>query len=176
MIEGFFWQRIREPFTYPVPPAPRTAVLVSWFRPALLGSQPARTFPQGWNAEVALYRPAAVAATLDQCRKLCGVLIPSLTHAVIVLERPGWPRLAEADRDRFWRAFRVPVFEQIIGPSGQLLAGECEAHEGLHIEAPGLQLDAEIVDSSPCPCGRIAPRFGVRRLAEMERRAAAYAR
>jgi len=122
------------------------------------------------------YEPAAIAATIEQCRRLCGMLIPSLTHALIVLERPGSPRLTEADRDRFWRAFRVPVFEQIIGPDGQLLASECEAHEGLHIAAPGLRLEDEIVDSSPCPCGKEAPRFGIRCLAEMERRAAAYAR
>lgn len=176
MMEGFLRQRVREPFAYPVSPAPRTAVLVNWFRPGLLASPQVRIFPEGWAAEAARFEPSAVAATLDQCRNLCGVLIPSLTHALVVLERPGWPRLTEADRDLFWRAFRVPVFEQIIGPSGQLLAGECEAHEGLHIEAPGLQLGEEIVESTPCPCGRATPRFGVRRLAEMERRAAAYAR
>ena len=175
-MEGFLWQRIREPFAYPVQPAPRTAILVDWFRPALLTSQPVRMFPQGWGAEAARFQPAAVAATLDQCWKLCGVLTPSLTHSLIVLERPGGPRLTEVDRDAFWRAFRVPVFEQIIGPSGQLLAGECEAHEGLHIEAPGLRLHDEIVDSTPCPCGRETPRFGVRCVAELERRAAAYAR
>src|SRR5258708_5470081 len=134
MLEVFFWQRIREPFAYPVPPARRTAVLVSWFRPALLTAQPVRIFPQGWGAEAARFEPSAVAATIEQCRLLSGFLIPSLTHALVILERPGGPRLTEADRNAFWRAFRVPVFEQIIGPSGQLLAGECEAHEGLHIE------------------------------------------
>jgi len=176
VLAGFLWQRIREPFAYPVPPAPRTAVLVSWFRPALLPSQPVRLFPQGWGAEATRFEPSAVAATVEQCRRLCGVLIPSLTHALVVLERPGWPRLTEPDRDLFWRAFRVPVFEQIIGPSGQLLAGECEAHEGLHIEAPGLRLAAEIVDSAACPCGRKTPRFGLQHVARQVRRVAAYAR
>jgi hypothetical protein len=165
-----------EPFHYPVPPAPRTAVLVPWFRPALLASQPVRIFSHGWGEEAARYEPLAIAATLEQCRLLCGYLIPSLNHALIVLERPSWPRLTEADRNAFWRAFRVPVFEQIIGPTGQLLAGECEAHEGLHIEARGLRLTQKMVDSRPCACGRKAPRFGVQRAAELERRAAAYAR
>lgn len=177
MIERFFRQRILEPFRYPVPPAPRTAVLASWFRPALLPSQPVRVFSEGWGEEAARYQPLAIAATAEQCRLLCGYLIPSLTRALIVLERPAGTRLAEADRNAFWRAFRVPVFEQIIGPAGQLLAGECEAHEGLHIEAPGLRLTRDMLDFTACPCGRKTPRFGVQRVAaEVERRVAAYAR
>ena len=167
---------MREPFAYPVSPAPRTAVLVDWFRPALLASQSIHMFPQGWDAESAQFEPAAIAATIEQLRTLCGVPIPSLTHAVIVLERPGAPRLTEADRTLFWHNFRVPLFEQIIGPSGLLLAAECQAHEGLHIEAPGLQIAQDMIDTKPCPCGRETPRFGVRSVAEIERRAAAYAR
>jgi hypothetical protein len=175
-MEGILWQRMREPFVYPVPPAPRTAVLVNWFRTNLLPAQAVRIFPRGWETDAAQFEPAAIAATIDQFRKLSGVLIPSLTHALIVLERPGSPRLTETDRTLFWRAFRVPVFEQIIGPFGQLLAFECEAHEGLHIEAPGLQLTEDMIESRPCPCGRETARFGVRGIAEVERRAAAYAR
>jgi hypothetical protein len=176
VIEEFLRQRILESFRYPVPPAPRTAVLVPWFRPALLASQPVRIFPRGWGNEAARYEPLAVAATREQCRALCGYLIPSLTHALIVLERPAEPRLTEADRNALWRAFRVPVFEQIIGPAGELLAGECEAHEGLHIEAPGLRLPQNMIDSTPCACGRKSPRFGFERGPELERRVAAYAR
>lgn len=176
MLAGFIRQRIREPFAYPVPPAPRTAVLVSWFRPTLLPSQAVRIFPQGWGEDAARFEPFAVAATVEQCRLLCGFLVPSLTHALIVLERPGSPRLTEEDRNAFWRAFRVPVFEQIIGPSGQLLAGECEAHDGLHLESPGLRLTGDMVDISPCPCGRKTVRFGVQPRAKVERRVAAYAR
>ena len=131
------------------------------FRPTLLPSSPIRIFRNGWGPEAERFQPAAVAATLTQCRKLSRILVPSLTHALIVLERPGAARLTDADRDLFWRAFRVPVFEQIIGPKGQLLAGECEAHDGLHLEAPGLRIDAQLVDMSLCPCGRKTPRFGV---------------
>jgi hypothetical protein len=176
VLAGFIWQRIREPFAYPVPPAPRTAVLASWFRPALLPSQAVRIFPQDWGEDAARFEPSAVAATIEQCRLLRGFLIPSLTHALVILERPGWQRLTEEDRNAFWRTFRVPVFEQIIGPSGQLLAGECEAHEGLHIEGPGLRLTSDMVDTSPCPCGRKTARFGVQPMARVERRVAAYAR
>lgn len=164
------------PFNYPVAPAPRTAVLVPWFRPALLPSQAVKLFPRGWGEDAARFEPSAIAATAGQCRELRGFFIPSLTHAVIVLERPGWPRVTESDRNAFWRCFRVPIFEQIIGPSGQLLAGECEAHDGLHIEGPGLHLTRDRIDSSPCPCGRTSARFGVQPAARIERRVAAYAR
>jgi hypothetical protein len=185
VAEGFLWGRSLEPFVYPVAPAPRTAVLVAWFnqtwfrpgvfRQPLLPSPPIRIFRNGWGPEAERFQPAAVAATLTQCRRLSGILIPSLTHALIVLERPGAARLTDADRDLFWRAFRVPVFEQIIGPKGQLLAGECEAHDGLHLEAPGLRIDAKLVDTSLCPCGRRTPRFGVQPKVSIEKHAAASA-
>ena len=179
MAEGFLWGRNLEPFLYPVPPAPRTAVLVTWFRaavfPPLLASPPVRIFRNGWGPEAERFQPAAVAGTISQCRRLARILIPSLTHALIVLERPGGVRLTDADRELFWRAFRVPVFEQIIGPSGQLLAGECEAHDGLHIEAPGLRIDATLVDTSLCPCGRQKPRFGVQAKPALMKSAAASA-
>lgn len=143
---------------------------------ALFPAQNVRIFPQGWGEEAAHFEPSAIAATIDQIRVLGWVLIPSLTHALVVLERPGSPRLTEQDRNAFWRAFRVPIFEQIIGPSGQLLAGECEAHSGLHIEGSGLHLTRSMVDTSACPCGRKTARFGVPQAALVERRAAAYAR
>ncbi len=166
-------------FVYPILPAPRTAVLVPWFRAtraARLLAGPVRIFPDGWNQEVTAFAPAAVAGTFEQIRPLAQMQIPSLTHALIVLARPGGRRLAEIDRGRLWQDFRLPVFEQIIGPSGDLLAAECEAHDGLHVESSDLPLDCETIDTSPCPCGRKTPRIGVARGAELERRIAAYAR
>jgi hypothetical protein len=166
-------------FVYPISPAPRTAVLVPWFRStraARLLAGPVRVFPDGWNQEVTVFAPAAVAGTFEQIRALAQMQIPSLTHALIVLARPGGRRLAEIDRERLWQDFRLPVFEQIIGPSGDLLAAECEAHDGLHVESSDLPMGRETIDTSPCPCGRKTPRIGVARGAELECRIAAYAR
>jgi hypothetical protein len=70
----------------------------------------------------------------------------------------------------------VPVFEQVIGKSGKLLAAECEAHDGLHVASLALSLHGEPVDDSPCPCGRKTPRIGVTHGAPLERRVAAHAR
>jgi hypothetical protein len=92
------------------------------------------------------------------------------------LWRAGEPRLSETDRDILWAAFRVPVFEQVIGKSGKRLAAECEAHDGLHVESPALPTENECVDDAPCPCGRKTPRIGVVQGVASERRIAAYAR
>jgi hypothetical protein len=146
---------------YPVHPAPRTAVLVSWFHESVLTNRPLRVFPRGWSVDVAAFAPAAVAGTLDQLSALTGEGIPSLTHSIIVLSRPEQRRMSEADRDALWSAFRVPVFEQVIGKSGKLLAAECEAHDGLHVTSPDLPLNGESLDDSLCPCGRKTPRIGV---------------
>jgi len=166
----------RDSFVYPVHPAPRTAILVPWFYENVLENRPLRVFREGWCGDAAAFAPAAVAGTFAQLRELACDGIPSLTHSLIVLWRAGEPRLSEADRDTLWAAFRVPVFEQVIGKSGKRLAAECEAHDGLHVESPALPLDNECVEDAPCPCGRKTPRIGVTQGAASERRIAAYAR
>jgi hypothetical protein len=137
-------------------------------------------FPHGWTEDAAAFMPAAVAGTFEQLRALSGADAASLTHAVIVLWRPGQLRLSEEDREQLWAAFRVPIFEQVIGKSGKLLAAECEAHDGLHVVSPfsdaGKESPADSLDDSPCPCGRKTPRIGVTHGAALERRIAAYAR
>jgi hypothetical protein len=161
---------------YPVPPAPRTAVLVPWFHESVLTNRPVRAFPHGWSVDAAAFAPAALAGTLEQLSALAREGIPALTHSVIVLSRPEQPRMIDADREWLWSAFRVPVFEQVIGKSGKLLAAECEAHDGLHIASPDVSLPGESVDDSACPCGRKTPRIGVTHGAARERHIAAYAR
>ena len=146
---------------YPVHPAPRTAVLVPWFHESVLTNRPLRVFPHGWSADAAAFAPAAVAGTFEQLNTLAREGISSLTHSIIVLWRPEQQRMSHADRDGLWSAFRVPVFEQVIGKSGRLLAAECEAHDGLHVASPDFSLHGESVDDSLCPCGRKSPRIGV---------------
>ena len=132
-----------------------------------------RVFAGGWNEEAAKFAPQAVAATLPQLEALEGVI---LTHAVIVLRREWEPRLSDAERDRLWRQFRVPVFEQIIDASGALLAAECEAHSGLHIASEKLAVGDHEIDRSPCGCGKGTPRLIRTQRIEEVRRVAAYAR
>jgi hypothetical protein len=144
---------------YPVPPAPPTAVLQPWFRERGM----VRIFPEGWSAVAAAFAPAAIAATWPQLEALLPQHIPSLTHSIIVLATPADLLLTPHQRDRLWRAFRVPVFEQIIGDRGELLAAECEAHDGLHVVGIGKQQPAFAtifpVDTAPCGCGKKSPRL-----------------
>jgi hypothetical protein len=170
-------------FRYPMDPAPRTAVLAACFRQAWFPAKsPIRVFPHGWSEEVAAFAPAAVAANCEQLFGLAAADRPPLfTHAVIVLDSPGDPPLSNGDRERLWRAFRVPVFEQIIGPHGKLLAAECEAHDGLHIETPGLlwadlQWPGYRLEQSACGCGRKTPRLASASGVEQSRSMAANAK
>ena len=152
-------------FVYPVPPAPATAILVPWFisRGNARVVDP-RVFENGWDPEAVAFRPAAIAATWPQLESLLAAKSTSLTHALIVLGRPSDPLLTGQQRQRLWQAFRVPIFEQIIGYNGAFLAAECEAHAGLHVESP--QLEAPMfntgeyfIEDAPCGCGRKTPRI-----------------
>lgn len=140
-------------FRYPIGKlAPRVAVLVPWFK----AKDPVRIFPNGWCREAEAFKPQAIAGTREQLLQLAALRI-EVTHALIALTKPGEPLLTSSDRDQLWRAFGVPVFEQLVEDNGELLAAECEAHQGLHLcvtELSGYALDAD-----PCPCGSKAPRL-----------------
>jgi hypothetical protein len=181
MTFNSFRLRPKSVFRYPMDPAPRTAVLAACFRqPRFRPNYPVRVFPEGWSEEVAAFAPSAIAAPREQLLDLAAAgQPPTLTHAVIALESRGDPLLSTAERACLWRAFRVPVFEQIIELDGAMLAAECEAHDGLHIEVPGLSWDGYRVEMSPCGCGRRTPRLssaGPAEPAERLRSVAAYAR
>jgi hypothetical protein len=166
-------------FVYPIEPAPRTALLVPWF----YSKGKVRVFCNGWSEEVAKFAPEAVAATPVQLEALIASGVPSLRNAVIALLRPGERRLTDADRERLWRAFHVPVFEQIIGERNELLATECEAHDGLHVVSNTLVIEqhaglnvGQALDTTPCACGRKSPRLVAAESNELVRSIAAYAR
>jgi len=166
------WPRRKAAFVYPIPPAPRTAVLIPGYR----SHGRVRVFSkavlsEGWLAELASFAPQAIAGTLDQLKAVAATAI-TLSHAIVVVGKWEDARVTEADRERLWMRFRVPVFEQIIAGDGALLAAECEAHNGLHIESEALRPDTlqpdhwqgtalphREVDRSPCVCGRKEPRL-----------------
>jgi hypothetical protein len=154
------WSDRKALLAYPVPPAPPTAVFQSWFRSnGVVRVFGPGTLRDGWDAAAAAFAPAAIAGTWSQMEALIGENIPSLTHALIVLARPGEELLTGAQRDRLWKAFRVPVFQQVVTGSGVLLAAECEAHDGLHMESSRLVPIGMPLDRAPCGCGRTTPRL-----------------
>lgn len=145
------WFSRKARLIYPIPPAPRTAVLSSAFRSR--GAIRSIEDP----AAIRSFEPQALAGTLAQIESLAGEV--KLTHAMIVFRTESEPRLTETERDRLWRAFQVPAFEQIIAADGTLYAGECEAHDGLHIESSRLAPGDHEIDRSPCACGRSTARL-----------------
>ena len=115
----------------------RMAVIGPWFN--VKGS--ARVFKHISVSALNRYRAEAVAGPVTTLKSLAeqiladGTPLDSLQYGVIAFTGNGCPALVEADKDLLWRAFQVPVFEQYRGPEGQLLATECEAHQGLHISS-----------------------------------------
>jgi hypothetical protein len=138
-------------FVHPMDPMPRTAILAPGFQETKL----VRVFPLGWNEEAARFAPTSIAGPMEQLRRLTKLGL-QLKHAVIVFTYDGRSRLSDDDRDLFWNAFGVPVFEQHLGPGNELLAMECDAHAGVHLVGNFGKLRA---DRNSCACGNPAPRL-----------------
>jgi hypothetical protein len=138
-------------FVHPMDPAPRTAILAPGFE----ATKTARVFPRGWDEQAARFEPQCIAAPVAELRRLAGQNL-KLEHAVIAFTYEGEAGLTSADRELFWRAFGVPVFEQYLDRENRLLATECDAHAGLHVVdgCEDLNLDRE-----PCACGDRSPRI-----------------
>lgn len=151
-------------FVYPLGRAPRTAVLVPWFR----AKDNVRVFEEGWSPEVAAFQPEAIVATREQ---LLSLPRTDVSHALVAVALPGQPWLSSADRDQLWRAFGVPVFQQLVTESGELLAAECEAHDGLHLHAP--EVPGYALDATRCACGLAIPRLIPKKPAQRVQAAAA---
>ena len=147
-------------FVHPMDPMPRTAILAPGFQQSKL----ARVFPSGWSEEAARFQPSSIAGTPEQLRVLArqGVRVQ---HSVVAFCYDGQAGLTAADRNMFWKAFGVPVFEQMLNSSNQLIAMECDAHDGLHLIGDFENLKA---GKSLCACGNPAPRLNrPRRIEEL---------
>ncbi len=142
---------------------------------------------EAWAPEsIALPLPIALSYA---AQRLAGAnLLPSLRSAIVVLSSlalPGAP-MTDDHRDLLWRAFGLPVFEQLLGPDGSVIAQECEVHDGLHAECVSIDpqtgelivmgqpagCSAEIV-TGHCDCGLETPR--VRNLTRLRERVTAAA-
>jgi hypothetical protein len=78
------------------------------------------------------------------------------SYPVMIFTGPAHGLLTEADRERVWRRWGVPVYEQRLDAEGGVVAEECDAHEGLHLlVAPG-SWDGP-VEHRLCGCGIEGP-------------------
>jgi hypothetical protein len=128
-------------------------------------------------APEALALPQAAALSLAE-QKLRGLAdLPSLRFAIVVLsslESAEGERFSLQDRDLLWSAFGLPIFEQLRGWDGRVIARECEVHDGLHFDANAVIAEvhreelfvsglptscrSEIV-AAQCECGLETPRL-----------------
>jgi phenylacetate-coenzyme A ligase PaaK-like adenylate-forming protein len=82
----------------------------------------------------ALVLPLQLALTLSDQKHRGLIELPALKTAIVILTSLDDAPLGSHHRDLIWRAFAVPVFEQLRGWGGAVLARECEVHDGLHID------------------------------------------
>jgi hypothetical protein len=136
---------------YPIGARPRTAVLLNGFREG----RGIRVLADNWSRKLKGYAPGVIAGPVGVLRALALALrdgrvkMVPLTHAVIAFTGIEHGLLRQQDRDLFWSIFQVPVFEQLRGLGGELLAMECEAHHGLHIRCDEALLEIEVSHGGP---------------------------
>jgi hypothetical protein len=100
-------------------------------------------------------RCAAVAGGFDDLARAAAAGVEA-RRAVYLLSHAN-QNSNEGQREALWRLFRVPVYGLLMEGGGRIVAWECEAQNGLHVEgsgAAGLGLREE----SPCACGRPGAR------------------
>lgn len=169
----------KETLRFPLPVPSRLAVIDADFH--IAGNM--RALESGDTAGLLGYAPEALALPLASAlsladRKLRGLLdLPGLRYAMVVftsVSADDDEPIASHHRDLLWKAFGLPVFEQLRGWNGRVMARECEVHDGLHFdpnyamaEIGGGELflagiptgiPARIV-TEPCDCGMETPRL-----------------
>ncbi|HWF11353.1 MAG TPA: hypothetical protein VG297_22940 [Bryobacteraceae bacterium] len=126
---------------------------------------------RAWAPE-ALVLPLGLALTLADQKQRGLFDLPSLSTAIIALTSVEDSPIADHHRDLLWLAFGVPLFEQLRGTNGLVIAAECEVHEGLHVLDGNVRLAGESI-TNQCPCGAQTPR--VRRRVPVQVKVAAAA-
>ncbi|MGA8028288.1 MAG: hypothetical protein WB992_14185 [Bryobacteraceae bacterium] len=172
--------KIRRKLAFPATPKLRIAQVTA----ALRLLEAAESFPPDRWSELENYRPqvlAGSAADLQQLAagvRLGAIDLSSVDHAVFMFTQWRDGPMDDAFRVVLWQAFGVPVYEVLISPGGRVLASECEAYEGWHVEphASFFVTDAELVwhapgergmrsgltariETEPCPCGQAGTRL-----------------
>jgi len=128
-------QPMPQTFWSPLEHTPKTAILMANFKPA----SGIKVITQNWSEGLKRFGASALAAPVKVLRSIAEAVEageqdpPLLGHFVVSFTGGNEGELSEDDRERFWRVFRVPLFEQRVGFDGRVIAHECEAHDGLHI-------------------------------------------
>lgn len=118
-------------------------------RPAQIGTF--QTLPDvPWFANdawhlIPVQAPDALTGTRGSLLRLCRYItawrldFTFIHRAVFVITQVGERPVSEQTRDELWSVFGVPVFELFVAGDGVILAYECEAHEGWHVNTRAAQ-------------------------------------
>ena len=79
------------------------------------------------------------------------------TRALFPLQASMEAGLSEFERDTLWELFEVPVYAVVLDADGRVLAFECEAQEGLHLDE-GVPAP-DVIETTLCECGLPGPRL-----------------
>ena len=139
--------------------------------------------PERWSnlktyAPNVLVGPSSVLQRLAERIDMHTLELTSVDHAILVLTEIGDKPLSDTTRVILWQHFGVPVYELYGDSKGALLAAECEAQDGWHVElgvrffvqAGDLFLQSSphksirtglrhFLDESPCACGKSGLRL-----------------
>jgi len=140
-----------ERFPYPIPNGPRIAVFATRF------AETATVTLAVDASELPRLDVQALAAPMETIREIDPACWTP-EYPLIVLSDDETGLMSENDRNYIWERFGMPVFEYLIDTSGRIIARECEAHDGLHIEGDFSGDDLEIT-AEACPCGRPGQRI-----------------
>lgn len=139
-------------------------------------------FPFECWKELESYQPQALAGPAVELQMIATRVqertldLSSVDHAVFVLTQWGRSALSDTSRVVLWQTFGVPVYELFMSAQGMLVACECEAHDGWHVQ-PNVKFavaDGEIfllapgesgpgkagrLETGRCACGRAGLRI-----------------
>ena len=129
------------------------------------------------------YGPRVLVGTGADLQKLAKwsdrgvVALTSLDHAIFVITICGQQPLSDVLRVVLWQTFGVPVYELYVASNGAIIAAECAAQDGWHIQqgAEFFHYSGELhvtvdkqtirtgltakIHAEACPCGLVGSRL-----------------
>ena len=153
-------RRKTQALVFPLPLPPKVAILVAGFEcgRSLRAFSPEDPSLLAWGPD-AMVMSLRLALQLADAKSRGSVALPELSVALVVLTSMADGLLGESRRDQLWRAFRVPLFEQLCAADGTVMARECEVHHGLHLDPEADQSPAGEILKGCCECGAETPRL-----------------
>ncbi len=139
-------------FRYPLIPCPRVAV---FSRLHVSATSQVQVFAPGTLVDLVKLRFETAAGSPSQLLSLCQTnWEPLMPLAAFTSEDLGF--LDAEKRWQLWNRFEIPVYEQWIDYLGEVIAEECDAHDGLHLRGT---IPTDLLrQEGLCACGKTGDR------------------